>query len=62
MGEYGGPLMVLVNETEHKGLGMFVAELTCYGENIPNCIMQSADHADCHNFVVSIREQRQAEV
>ena len=23
--------------------------------------MQSADHADCHNFVVSITEQRQAE-
>ena len=39
-----------------------VRELTYYEENILNCIMKWEGHADCHNFVVSIREQRQAEV
>jgi len=41
---------------------MVVRELTYYGENILNCIVMLGDHEDCHNFVVSIREQRQAEV
>ena len=41
---------------------MMVSILTHFKANIPNCIMMSAEHADCSNFVVSIREQRQAEV
>jgi len=41
---------------------MMVRERTYYEENILNYIMKSGGHADCHNFVVSIREQVQAEV
>jgi len=40
---------------------MFVGELTYYEENILNFVMKLGDHADCHNFVVSIGEQRQTE-
>jgi hypothetical protein len=41
---------------------MMVRKLTYYKENILNNITTLGDHADCHNFVVSIREQRKAEV
>jgi len=41
---------------------MMVRELTYDKENILNFITTLGGHADCRNFVVSIREQRQAEV
>jgi len=41
---------------------MMVRELTYYGENLQNNIMRLGGHADFHNFLVSIREQRQADV
>ena len=41
---------------------MMVRELTYYGENILNYIMKLGGHADCHNFIISIKEQRKTEV
>jgi hypothetical protein len=41
---------------------MIVRELTYYEENILNYIMNLGGHVVCRNFVVSIREQGQAEV
>jgi len=36
---------------------MMVRELKYYEENILNFTMNLGDHADCHNFVVSIKNK-----
>ena len=41
---------------------MMVRELMYYEENILNYIIKLGGHADCHKFLVSIKEQIKTEV